>query len=382
MEIPKERKQGRANVILGALVAGVILVGGAFGAKKLLLPQKLDPLYGDAELSTIALTNLFERTPLDKRHQLLSQHRDDPSPGLRYAVIDVMGSQRDFRYIPEIEAAFYDSSSMVRQRVLESLPNIDRDRALRMIVIGLQDDDQWIRDAALSQISAGLIGKRKYIDRRIVPFLIQVMLRENPYRMTLAMNCLKQVTNKPWRSNSKMTVEQRLLLRKKWLDWWEVEQKNYPLDPELAALKPIQPTRADFAPDFNIEDTKGDTFALTKQKGRVTLINFWGTWCGPCQLETADLAALHRAYKGQDFDMIGIAFDEPRNVQDFEKWCEQRNIGYRLSLDAKGAKKYFEDIVELPVTYLIDKKGQIRYRWDGEREYETFRLAVDRLLKE
>ena len=80
--------------------------------------------------------------------------------------------------------------------------------------------------------------------------------------------------------------------------------------------------------------------------------------------------------------MIGIAVKE-KSVDSLRKLVsEDMALQYRQVLDSETIAHVYGDCFEVPVTVLIDKQGMIRRKWDGERDYDTFRLAVERLLKE
>jgi peroxiredoxin len=152
--------------------------------------------------------------------------------------------------------------------------------------------------------------------------------------------------------------------------------------PELARPTPLRPVRADPAPDFRLPDVDGREISRSGQRGRITLLNFWGTWCPPCLEEVPDLVKLDAFYKERGVDLIGIALAEKNGAAGLRKWTRMHGMEYRQALADDAVLEAFDDIEEVPVSVLLDGAGQIRYRWDGERDFNTFRAAIDRLLAE
>src|SRR5262249_50339730 len=158
----------------------------------------------------------------------------------------------------------------------------------------------------------------------------------------------------------------------RWKDWWKREQGNYRIAPEFAAIAPIRPARADPAPDFELQDIDGRPISLQAQRSKVTLLNFWGTWCPPCQVEIPDLVKLDKGYRAHGLDILGIALSED-SVEALRRWCTAHGVAYRQALSTAAIQDAYGHIEEVPVSVLIDRRGQIRYRWEGERDFATFR---------
>ena len=136
------------------------------------------------------------------------------------------------------------------------------------------------------------------------------------------------------------------------------------------------------APDFNLPDITGQNLRLSARRGRVTLLSFWGTWSRSCRLEIPGLERLHLNYGQRGLDVVGIAVSEPDGATGLTSWCSAHHVTYRQMLSTPELQEVYGDVLELPVTVLIDKKSRIRYRWNGERDYATFQAAVERLVAE
>ena len=93
------------------------------------------------------------------------------------------------------------------------------------------------------------------------------------------------------------------------------KDKTYPTQKSATIQKPVQlpnsekPKRPDYAikaPDFTLKTVDGKLFKLSENKGKVILLNFWGTWCGPCRREIPDFNELHKKYRKNGLEIVGI----------------------------------------------------------------------------
>jgi peroxiredoxin len=344
-------------------------------------PKANDPLQGDMETATGSLETVLAKTPAEQRVPLLLKYVRQPNSGLRYAAVDALGEAHGPEVADAVAGAFTDSASVVRQRALEVLPKVDKERGLRLLLSGLRDDDLWIRQAAATQLSQYDKLHFKGMERAF-PTLIRALDDPDSAVSFTAMTTLRRITGQPWRITLKSSPAQRAAAIAQWKSWWERARTKQTLPAEFNTVTAIYPTRADPAPDYNLPDIDGHTVSLAAQRGKVTLLNFWGTWCPPCQVEIPDLVRLDRGYRGRNLDIVGIALSESNGGRDLHAWCRAHGIEYRQALSTDAIQDAFGHIEEVPVSVLIDAQGRIRYRWEGERDYATFSAAVERVLKE
>ena len=134
-------------------------------------------------------------------------------------------------------------------------------------------------------------------------------------------------------------------------------------------------------PNFKLQNLAGKSVQLADFKGKVVLLDFWATWCGPCRLSIPNLINLHREYASQNLVILGINMDEdPQEVAAFVK---DMGIDYPVLLDRGNAISASFGVRGIPFFCLIDQKGRLVKQWEGitftiEKEW---RQAIDQLLK-
>lgn len=135
------------------------------------------------------------------------------------------------------------------------------------------------------------------------------------------------------------------------------------------------------APDFTLANLDGERVSMNQYKGKVVLLNFWGTWCGPCRKEIPDFVKLSDKYKKQGLEIVGITLTSgsPEKINTFARnW----GINYALLTDIEGNETQMvtalygqatgKQITGIPTTFLIDRDGYIRQKYVGPRSEEVF----------
>jgi peroxiredoxin len=138
------------------------------------------------------------------------------------------------------------------------------------------------------------------------------------------------------------------------------------------------------APGFSGKTISGDNISLSDFKGKVTLIDVWASWCGPCKQEFPFLLELYDKYSDKDFTILAITIDEEKsNAEKFLKSLK-KEVKFNIMFDpeAKVATQY--DVNAIPSVYILDKKGVIRYYHLGfmDSEKEKYIKEIETLLSE
>ena len=148
----------------------------------------------------------------------------------------------------------------------------------------------------------------------------------------------------------------------------------------LASAAPLAPTAP--APDFTLRTLDGQKLRLGEQRGRVVLVNFWATWCGPCRQEMPHLNKLYEKYKSSGFVLLGVNVDD--DTAQAAGVASKLGVTFPVLPDADKRVSRQYDLSAMPSTVLIDRDGRVRYLHRGYQSgYEsTYDKQIRELLKE
>ncbi|MDI7260667.1 MAG: TlpA disulfide reductase family protein [Thermodesulfobacteriota bacterium] len=120
-----------------------------------------------------------------------------------------------------------------------------------------------------------------------------------------------------------------------------------------------KPKESASAPDFTLKTLEDQEISLSGLRGKVVLLDFWATWCGPCRESIPHLIQLYRSYQEEGFELIGMSLDKKEEADKVRHFVRSMDIPYPIILAPEDVSKNY-GITGLPTTILIDKEGRIR----------------------
>ena len=117
------------------------------------------------------------------------------------------------------------------------------------------------------------------------------------------------------------------------------------------------------APDFAVATLAGGKLSLKDLAGKVVLVDFWATWCGPCRLALPELKALHDQMKGQPFEILSVSAD--RELSALQDYVAKNEMTWPQTWDSRGELAHAFSIPSYPSYYLLDPEGAVVYTAHG-----------------
>lgn len=140
------------------------------------------------------------------------------------------------------------------------------------------------------------------------------------------------------------------------------------------------------APAFTTQTVGGKPLSLHSLRGKVVLLDYWATWCGPCQMATPTLQSLHQKFGRQGLRVVGLSVDDPRSVGSVKPFMKHFGMTYIVSASpvANGRAQYAYNVHGIPSQFLIDRKGIVRWSQSGYSVNEAQELPplIKKLLAE
>ncbi|HEX8984408.1 MAG TPA: TlpA disulfide reductase family protein [Bryobacteraceae bacterium] len=131
---------------------------------------------------------------------------------------------------------------------------------------------------------------------------------------------------------------------------------SQPAGARASRVKPA--TERKLAPNFSLQDPNGRSVQLADYRGKVVLLNFWATWCGPCKIEVPWFVEFERQHKDQGFAVVGVSMDED-GWQAVKPFMADMGINYRVLLGNDNIAQIYGGVDSLPTTFIIDRDGRI-----------------------
>jgi peroxiredoxin len=132
------------------------------------------------------------------------------------------------------------------------------------------------------------------------------------------------------------------------------------------------------APEFVLADLNGNKVDLHAYRGKVVLLDFWATWCAPCQLEMPRFVAWQKQYGPRGLRVIGISMDDDPELA--RKLCKKLRLNYPVMMGDEKIGELYGGVLGLPVTFLIDSHGVVRAKFQGETDMNAMEEQLKALL--
>jgi thiol-disulfide isomerase/thioredoxin len=133
------------------------------------------------------------------------------------------------------------------------------------------------------------------------------------------------------------------------------------------------------APEWKLTDLNGKLVKLSDFRGKVLILDFWATWCGPCRVEMPHFVELQKQYGNKGLTVIGVSLDEqgPEVVKEFVK---QLGVNYPIVIGNEKVAEAYGGIYAIPTTFVIDRQGRIASRHMGYNDKTVFEKEIQSLL--
>ena len=142
------------------------------------------------------------------------------------------------------------------------------------------------------------------------------------------------------------------------------------------------------APDFTLTAMNDSMYTLSKLEGKVVLINFWATWCGPCRMEIPEFNEMHKSYHGKGLEILGISVsDNKKQLKNFAKsFAVDYPLLYGGAREMNKIMKDYGGVYAVPSSFLVGKNGNIIWSYPGAilKNYDpqTFATLLYQIEKE
>ncbi|MGD1093360.1 MAG: TlpA disulfide reductase family protein [Bryobacteraceae bacterium] len=138
-----------------------------------------------------------------------------------------------------------------------------------------------------------------------------------------------------------------------------------------AAVKPEKERK--LAPNFALKNATGQTVKLSDYRGKVVVLNFWATWCGPCKVEIPWFVDFQQTYKDKNFTVLGVSMDDD-GWKAVTPYLAEHKLNYPVVIGSEEVSQQYGGIEALPTTFVIDQEGRIASIHQGlisKSEYEN-----------
>lgn len=133
------------------------------------------------------------------------------------------------------------------------------------------------------------------------------------------------------------------------------------------------------APDFTLRDAEGRQVRLADYRGKVVLLNFWATWCGPCRVEIPWFIDFEKQYKDRGFAVLGVSMDE-EGWEAVRPYLDRMRVNYRVLMGDSMVSDLYGGVDSLPTSFMIDRDGRVARVHIGLVSRSEYQDDIDKLL--
>jgi peroxiredoxin len=133
------------------------------------------------------------------------------------------------------------------------------------------------------------------------------------------------------------------------------------------------------APEFALQDLQGNTIELSSMKGKVLIIDFWATWCGPCKQEVPNLVSLQAKYRDKGLQIVGLSLDQG-GASEVKPFADEHDVNYTMLIADEKTARAYGGVSMIPTTFVVDRNGVVVKRFLGYTTPEAFEEAILPLL--
>ncbi len=133
------------------------------------------------------------------------------------------------------------------------------------------------------------------------------------------------------------------------------------------------------APDFTLQSLDGQEITLSDYRGKLVMLNFWATWCPPCNYEMPDLQSYYEAHKDENFIILGVNYEG--SAEEVQNFVDKYNVTFPILLDSDGTVAQLFGVQGLPTSFFVDKEGHVLGYQPGPVTKEMLEQGITPLLR-
>jgi peroxiredoxin len=126
----------------------------------------------------------------------------------------------------------------------------------------------------------------------------------------------------------------------------------------------------DEAPNFTLRDLTGNAMSLSQLRGKVVLLNFWATWCGPCRVEMPAMEQLYRTLPRREFEILAVSTD-PQGAAVTRPFQREMGFTFPILHDSEYRVGLTYGARTIPITFMVDRRGIVRQKIFGARDWDS-----------